>query len=362
MTRTRTDGTTGRLACVLLVCAAAILSPGCAATRYSSTETLTNVRPAETLVRSFYVEHIDGDIRFPDDRGLSQRLSPDRSDLNQLLHDRYPAVFNRKASAVPLHVECSGTVPPTGLEAYEMNPLAFVLFWRYQEAGKISVSVLLDNDGAKRKVFVPFRKSQTESLLLFFWPFVVPGRRDWPTIYGFTGAGKTRALRPIFTELTASGIVKALNRMSPEEMDRLVARRHETKEQRSLRNWLFSTTNTTFSVSVDKSGSVFVEKEHAYRPVFIDYAEAARLPEILEQSFDAESRTGIVVADVTGCDPELAADYLLVRLVPAICRTKGVVFDPSKVPPGGAAYRTTASSQGTENGKDVFRIEFESLQ
>jgi len=362
MTRTRTDEIAGRPAFVLLACAAVLLSTGCVATRYTSKETLENVRPAETLVRSFYVEHIDGEIRFPDDRGLSQRLSPDRSDLNQLLHDRYPAVFNRKASAVPLHVECSGTVPPAGLEAHERNPLAFLLFWRYQEAGKIGVSILLDNDGAKRKVVVPFRKSQTESHLLFFWPFVVPGRKDWPTIYGFPGAGKTRALRPIFTELTASGIVKALNRMSPEEMDKLVARQHETKEQQSLRNWLFSTTNTTFSVSVDESGSVFIEKEHVYRPIFVDYAETARLPEILAQSFGAESRTGIIAADVTGCDPELAADYLLVRLVPAICRTKGVVFDPSKVPPGGAAYRVTASSQEKENGKDIFRIEFESIQ
>ena len=336
----------------LLLAMAGTFATGCMATRYSSSETLAKVRPSETLVRSYYIEHVEGEIVIADTRGDSQRVSPDRSDIDRLLHRRYPLVFNRKDGAVPLHVACSGTVPPAGSESHEINPMVLALFWRYYEKGKIAVSLLLDDAGAKRTVRVPFQKSRTESLL--FWPLIVPGKKDWPTVFG--NMENPRAVRTVLTELVASGVVKALNRATPEEMGKLVARAHRTEEQESALQWLFSTTNTTFSV--DASGTLFVEVEHVYRPLPVNYTEKTTPPTILAQSFDKETRTGKVVADVTGCNPSLAAEYLLQRLIPAICRTKGVVFDLSKAPPEGAIYKKKAVSQERENGKDIFRIEF----
>ncbi len=340
----------------LLLALSGAFATGCMATRYSSTETLAKVRPSETLVRSYYVEHVEGDIAIADARGDSQKISPDRSDIDRLLHSRYPSVFNRKDGAVPIHVECSGTVPPAGSEAHEINPMIFALFWRYQEKGQISVSLLFDDAGAKRTVRVPFRKSRTESLL--FWPLIVPGRKDWPTAFG--NMENPRCVRTVFTELVASGVVKALNRTTPEEMGKLVARAHRTEEQKSALEWLFSTTNTTFSV--DASGKFFVEVEHVYRPLPVSYTEKAALPAILTQSFEASTRTGKVVADATGCDSTIVADYLLMRLIPAICRSKSVVFDPSEAPPEGAVFKIKAYSQNTENGKDIFQIEFVAVQ
>ena len=360
--RRRISVASARVVFSLLPAMAIFLSTGCMATRYSSSETLANVHPSETLVRSYYIEHVEGGIFVPNAHAMnrygdSPKISPDRSDIDRLLHRHYPLVFNRKDGAVPLHVECSGTIPPAGLEANaEINPMVLALFWRYHEKGKITVSLLLDDAGAKRTVRVPFEKSRTESLL--FWPLIVPGRKNWPTVFG--NMENPHAVRTVLTELVASGVVKALNRATPEEMGKLVARAHRTEEQKSALEWLFSTTNTTFSV--DAAGKFFVEVEHVYRPLPVNYTEKSALPAICGQSFNAETQTGKIVADVTGCDPSLAADYLLMRLIPAICRSKGVVFDPSATPPGGAVFKIMAFGQETENGKDIFRIEFVSVQ
>ncbi len=350
--RQRTSVASARVGLPFLLALSGWFAMGCMATRYSSSETLANVRPSETLNRSFFIEHVDGDFDVADVRGASQKISPSSSDINRLLHSRYPLAFNRKDGAIPLHVDCSGTIPPAGSEAHEANPMILALFWRYHEKGKITVSLLLDDTGAKRTVRVPFQKSRTESLL--FWPLIVPGRKNWPTVFG--NIENPRAVRTVLTELAASGVVKALNHATPEEMGKLVARAHRTEEQKSALAWLFSTTNTTFSV--DASGKLFVEVEHVYRPLPVNYTEKAAFPEILAQSFDKDTRIGKVVADATGCDSSLAADYLLMRLIPAICRSKGVTFDLSKAPPEGAIYRVLASSQERENGKDIFRIEF----
>lgn len=325
---------------------------GCAATRYTSTETLANVRPSDTLVRSFRVEHVSGSIVV----GMSS-LDPSASDVNRLLHARFPTVFHTREDSIPIHVECSGSVPLLGAEANDINPLEFGLFWIFRAKGTIKVSLLLDEKGNKRTVHVPFRKSRTESLL-FPWPLVIPARRNWPTLYGRDETG----LHSVFSELVASGVVKALNRMSAEEMAKLVAGTHKTEEQKALLRWLTENPTKTFSVKVEDGDTVFIESEHSYVPVPVDFAEVRKLPEIVSQTFDAETRRGSVKADVTGCDERLALDYLLVRFVPAICKTKGVVFDPSAAPPGGAMYDILVHERKRKDGKDIVRIEFQTIQ
>ena len=350
--RQRISVASARVSFPFLLALSGWFAAGCIATRYSSSETLAHVRPSETLVRSFFIEHVDGEFDVADVRGASQKISPSSSDINRLLHSRYPLIFNRKDGAVPLHLECSGTVPSAGSEAHEVNPMVLALFWRYHEKGKITVSLLLDDTGAKRTVRVPFQKSRTESLL--FWPLIIPGNKNWPTVFG--NVENSSAVRTVLSELTASGVVKALNRATPEEMGKLVARAHRTEEQKSALQWLFSTTNTTFSV--DASGKFFVEVDHVYRPLPVNYSEKAKLPTILEKHFNGNTRIGRIVADTTGCDPDIASDYLLFRLIPAICRTKGAGFDPSLPPPEGARFKILSVSQERENGKDIFRIEF----
>ena len=172
-----------------------------------------------------------------------------------------------------------------------------------------------------------------------------------------TGLGRNRDR---IAELIASGVVKALNGMSPEQMEKLVARAHRTDEQRRAAAWLSGSTATTFSVSED--GSLFAESEHAFTPVPVDFADLSKLPEIVQQSFDANTRTGKVEADVTGCDENLAIDYLLGRFVPEICRTKSVVFDPVTEPPRGARYKVTAFKRKQLHEKDIVQISFTALQ
>ena len=131
--------------------------------------------------------------------------------------------------------------------------------------------------------------------------------------------------------------------MTPGQMAKLVGRLHQTAEQRRALAWLTGSSAATFSVGED--GRLFVEAEHKFTPVPVDFAKLAKFPEIIGQSFDAATRTGKVVADITGCGENIAIDYLLGRLVPEICRTKSVVFDPVTAPPAGAMCPPPASSR-----------------
>lgn len=293
------------------------------------------------------------------ERGASLTVSPNAGEVQNLLHTRYPGVFHKNDGSIPVHIECSGQIPPLGMEQKIVNPFTTILFWTYHANGKVAVSILLDDKGDKRTVHVPFRKSRTESFL-FIWPFVIPVQHDWPAIHG--NIENVAGLYPIFSELVASGVVKALNRMTPDDLSKLVAGTHRTEEQKSLLQWLTASPTKTFSVKIDEAGAVFFEAEHEFVPVFVDFAERRKLPTIVSQAFDASTRRGSVVADVTGCDERIAVDYLLGRFVPAICRTKSVVFDPSEAPPGGAVYSVRSHVRNQKNGKDVVRIEFESIQ
>ena len=330
-----------------------VLSAGCAATRFSSTETLASVRPSETLVRSFHVEDVKGGICLPS-KNVSRTVLPSAGDVNQLLGSAYPTVFNRKEGSVPLHIVCEGTVAPLG---FEDEPSYFsLLFWRHQTGGKVSVSVLLDNHGSNRTVRVPYRESRTESIALF--PLVaIPGRRNWPTVYGLFPSALD--LHPVFAELVAVGVVKALNRMDEGQMALLVEQAYVSPERRRLLDWLTRTPAVVVTIREDGSAIVFEENQRSFVLVPVP---AARLPEIRSQRFSAESRRGRIEADVTDCDPSQAADYLLLKLLPAICRTKNVVFDPSALPPEGAQYRVLATRLEERDGKSVATIEFETLR
>ncbi len=328
---------------------------GCAATRFSSPEHLSATKPSAALDHSFYVESVQGGIemRLAVD---SQSVSPGAADINRLLRENYPAVFSKKDGAVPLHVEYSGTVAPLGTEAKEFNPLIIPFFWRYRTGGKIAVGILLDNQGRKRIARIPYQRTRTESLL--FWPLLVPGEHDWPVSWGIVP--DTAALHPVFADLIAAGVVKALNRMDAGELGLLAAQAHQTEEQKRLLAWL--TDGPGITVSVGEDGTASVATEHEYVAVPVDMGAARALPKIMEQRYDDDSRTGIVRADASGCDAAQAVDWLTTRLIPAICRTKGVVFDPEGLPPAGARFRVLELEQETENGKDCINIRFQAVE
>jgi hypothetical protein len=325
------------------------------ATRFSSPEHLAAVKPPAALDHSFYVESAHGEIRMQLALG-AQSVSPGAADINRLLREHCPEVFSKKDGAVPLHVEYSGTVAPVGTEVEEFNPLILPLFWRYRTGGKITVEILLDNQGRKRLVRVPYQRTRTESLL--FWPLLVPGDHDWPVIWGvFPGTGD---MHPVFADLIAAGVVKALGRMDAGELALLAAQAHQTEEQKRLIAWLTAGASVTVSVGEDRK--TFVETEHRYVAVPVDMGAARALPQIVEQRYDDDTRNGSVVADVSRCDAAQAVDWLTTRLIPAICRTKGVVFDPEEIPPEGARFRVLELEQETKDGKDCIEIRFQSVE
>lgn len=342
-------------ALTLAVVGAECLMTGCAATRFTSPERLSEVRPSERLAHSYYVESARGEILLARDQG-GQSVSPGASEINHLLRAQYPHVFNKNPGAVPLHVEYAGTVAAIGAESHDVHPLSIPFWWRHQTGGKVAVEIALDNQGQRRVVRVPYRKSRTEAFL--FWPLVVPGEHDWPVVWGqWPPAAR---MEPVFADLVAAGVVKALNRMDEGELALLAAEAHQTAERRRMVEWLFSGPGVTVSVNAD--GRTFVESAQEFVPVEMDMAAFRAVPEIITQSYDAESRRGTVEADVTGKDAAQAVDYLTGRVIPAICRTKGVVFDPETGPAGGALFLVLGIDQGERNGKETVRIEFEAVE
>lgn len=367
---------------ILVLTGLSLCWSGCVATRFSSEERLAAMKPSETLEYSFYVESLHGSIELPhnvetvtmlssDEEGntrvhsgvlleTSKTLSLDESDVNQLLFAHYPSVFSKKDWAVPLHVEYSGIITPIGNESKEeFNPLGLIFFWRTQGAGKVTVEILLDNQGRKRIVRIPYKRSRTEAGYLF--PLMaIPGRQDWATIWGVGNFPEARKVRPIFADLVAAGVIKALNRMNDEELALLAAQANQTDEQKRLIAWL--TGRSGIKVSVDKEGQILVGSEREYVAVPVDMGEARALPKILEQSYNSTTRIGETVVDATGCDAALAVDWMTTRLIPTICKTKEVVFDPEEALPEGAVFQVLSIKQETNNGKDCIGIKFQSLE
>lgn len=331
------------------------MGAGCAATRFTSSERLSETRPSERLAHSYYVESARGEILLARDQG-GQSVSPGPSEINRLLRARYPHVFNKKAGAVPLHVEYAGTVGAIGSESHDGHPLSIPFWWRHRTGGKVAVAIALDNRGQRRVARVPYRKSRTESLL--FWPLVVPGEHDWPVVRGlWPPAGR---MEPVFADLVAAGVVKALNHMDEGELALLAAEAHQNAERRRMVEWLFCGPGVTVSVAAD--GRTFVEAVQEFVPVAMDMAALRAVPEIIRQSYDAETRRGTVEADVEGKDVAQGVDYLTGRVIPAICRTKGIVFDPEAAPPGGALFRVLGIDHEERNGKETVRIDFEAVE
>lgn len=339
----------------LAAIAATCLAAGCAATRFTSPERLSETRPSDRLVHSYYVESARGTIVLAHDQ-LTHAVSPGASEINRLLRARYPRVFNKEAGAVPLHVEYSGTVAAIGAESHETNPLFIPFWWRYSTGGKLAVAIALDNRGKRKLARVPYRKSRTEAVL--FWPLIVPGAQDWPVVWGVHPAASK--MEPVFADLVAAGVVKALNRMDEGELALLASEAYQTPERRRLTEWLAAGPGIT--VSVDADGRTFVESAREFVPVEVDMAAWRAVPDIVSQHYDASSRRGMVEADSAGADAGRTIDYLVGRVIPAICRTKGVVFNPEDEPPGGALFRVLGVSQEERNGKERFRIEFESVE
>lgn len=261
----------------------------------------------------FHVASVEGKVRLANVISAVQRIdmTPDRTSVNAILEKRAQTKFGRGEDSIPLHISIDGNVAPI----------------------RATVTVWIDNKGDKRV-----------------------SRLTYEDLAG----NYYRTTEEEFLELIALGVVKALNRMTPEQMAKLVGRQHQTAEQRRALAWLTGSSAATFSVGED--GRLFVETEHKFTPVPVDFAEMSKFPEIAGQSFDAATRTGKVVADITGCDENIAIDYLLGRLVPEICRTKAVVFDPVTAPPAGAQYRIDSYDRRTIDGSDIVQIAFTALQ
>ena len=260
----------------------------------------------------FHVESVEGKVKLANVVSANQKIDmiPDRTSVNAVLEKRAQANFGRGEDSIPLHISAVGNVAPI----------------------RATVTVWLDNKGDRRVSHLTYRDLE----------------------------GGNYNTEENFLELIALGVVKALNRMTPEQVAKLRSRVHRTAEQRKALAWLTDSSAATFSVGAD--GGLFIESEHKFTPVPVDFAEMSKFPEIVGQSFDATTRMGKVVADITGCDENLAIDYLLGRLVPQICRTKAVVFDPVTAPPAGAQYRVDSYDRRTIDGKDFVTINFTALQ
>lgn len=324
--------------------------------RWASTCPAIILASKPELAYSFYVEDVSGGIyigNFFMDAYSRRIVKPSHSEINEVLTRNFPKTFNRENDAVPLHISCSGIMRLD-------DSIASTL---YGTGGKITISILLDNNEDRRISHIPWRYSWGSIRSpLFFEPYSSRSdESDWNEV-PCTATTKTSLAKTQnqIAHLIAFGVAKALYAMDDAQMKKLLARRHCTSEQKRLVAWLAESPSITFSV--DDDGNLFTEAEHKYTPVPMDFAALEKLPQIVLQTFDADTRNGRIAADITGCGENLAIDYLLGRLVPEICRTKSVFFDPVKEPPCGARYRIDNYKRKVMDGKDIVQIEFSALQ
>ena len=334
---------------------------------YTSPEEFASAKEPESDSRFYYVQNVDGFITVPDfgngSSGKRGKVTPGADVIMDALSKRFPNVFARKAGAVPLHVTYHGNVAPINMAERALSAVPQI-DGKSCVGGKISVGILVDDSGDRRVAHVPYRRFAPKFPTI---PSLVKAalspksnpREKWTEIHLASDLKGVRYLDRVFSELIASGIAKALDEMTAEQRGKLVARMHKTMEQRRAMEWLTSSSAATFSVA--EGGGLFVEAEHKFTPVQVDFTELSKFPEIIGQTFDAGTRAGNVVADISGCDENIAIEYLLGRLVPEICRTKSVVFDPVKTPPVGAQYKIGSYARETSDGKDIVRIDFTAL-
>ncbi len=147
--------------------------------------------------------------------------------------------------------------------------------------------------------------------------------------------------------------------MDARQLASLRSQRHLTEGQRAELASLATGASTTVSVRETEAGTVYVEEKNEYVISPVDAAERLRLPTIVDRKYDADSRIGVVVADVAGCEPQRADDYLVGRLIPAICRTKNVVFSLSDGPSAGGAFKILDDHTETNH---VRTIRFQAIQ
>lgn len=316
----------------------ALFGPGCAATRFSAGERLATVSVDETVVDSFHVEDLRCEVKMEARDGTSPVRIP-KSSVNRLLEERFPRSFDRSWQSVPLHVVCSGTIPVSPMEKADwglFNCAASLLFYRHADRGLLRIELKVGGEAEDVQATVGYSRSHSFS---FPSPLaaVIPGKGDWRAIRSIhpTGDDCEEAL----ADLVAAGIVKALNGMDAQQRASLRSQRHLTEGQRAALASLSAGSPTTVSIRETEAGTVYVEAKNKYEVSPVDAAERLRQPTIVEQRYDAESRIGVVVADVTGCEPQRAEDYLVGRLVPAICRTKNVVFSLSDGPSAGGTFK-----------------------
>ena len=287
---------------------------------------------------SFFVESAEGAVKFPESGtgGSMADISLSAGDINKVLSGRFPKVFGKKPGAIPLHIAYSGMVYPMNL-GEGAAPNAPIADGRATSGGKITVSVFCANENDRTVVHIPYRRvgSPGPTTLcmwcclpaaagLYVQASIADAEREthpdgWREIKRSPNEKGLAFAKGVLSELVAAGVVKSLDRMTPEQMAKLAGRSHRTAEQRRAAAFLSESAATTFSVSDD--GRLFAEAEHAFTPVPFDFSALSTPPEIVMQTFDAETRNGRIDADITGCDENLAIDYLPGRLVPEICRT-----------------------------------------
>ncbi|MBR1836474.1 MAG: hypothetical protein IJ783_04235 [Kiritimatiellae bacterium] len=371
----KTTEFSGRLAVLFPAFVAAIVGTGCISGgisdahrfTYASVEEFTSQKDPDTGSRFYYVQSVDGFITVPEfgngSSGKRGKVTPGADVIMDALSRRFPNTFARKDGAVPLHVRYFGNIAPINMAERALCAVPQV-DGQSCVGGKISVSILVDDAGDRRVAHVPYRRFSSgiptlPSLVRKALSAKDENQTKWSEIRLGSEFKGVRYLDGVFSELIASGIAKSLGAMTEEQRGKLLARVHKTVEQRRAMEWLTGSSAATFSVA--EGGGLFVEAEHKFTPVKVDFAELSKFPEILKQSFDSSTRTGTVVADISGCDENVAIDYLLGRLVPEICRTKSVVFDPVKTPPVGAQYKIGSYTRETIDEKDIVRIGFTAL-
>lgn len=335
-----------------------LLGPGCAATRFSAGERLATVSIDETVVDSFHVEDLRCEAKMEARDGNAAVRIP-KSSVNRLLEERFPRSFDRSWQSVPLHVVCSGTIPVSPMETDDRNLFDFVaslVFYRHADRGSLRIEILLDGDVGKATSTVDYSRSHS---LSFPSPLaaLVPGKGDWRTIRSIHPSGDD--CQEVLADLVAAGIVKALNGMDAGQLASLRSQRHLTDAQRAALASLEAGAPTTVAVRDTEGGPVFVEAKNEYEVAPVDATARIRLPAVVEQRYDADSRMGVVVADVAGCEPQRAEDYLVRRLIPAICRTKNVVFSLSDGPSAGGMFKIIEDHTETNH---VRTIRFQAIQ
>lgn len=214
---------------------------------------------------------------------------------------------------------------------------------------KVNVQIYLDDGELGRK------SSCSANAILRYHPFAwaVLNKKTRPTWRNLDIQKLSNVLDFNFRPRTiAYALGEALDKLTEDEILSISKKIPLTRAEIAYRRNIIEAD----TVYIDKHG-----KHQQVKQLFTkeDVFEKKVSPRILEQSFSPTTFLGFIKVDVSGISDEDADDFIMTRLIPKICETKGVVWDISGEPIQGYQFIIQTDEKDENN---VRTIKFKQLQ